>query len=146
MEMDPKTKNETLLSQWKTCVDMANSVSQRRDTMNNLFVTLNTAIVAAVAFVWEIKSLLLLLAGIAVCILWLLFIRNYKKLNEAKFQIIDELERSLPYKPYTVEWDKLQAGKNKYIEGTKLENYLPIVFIVLYCCAGMVLFANNYNC
>ena len=30
---------ELLLNQWQTCVDMANSVSQRRDNMNNIFIT-----------------------------------------------------------------------------------------------------------
>ena len=27
-------KDELLLAQWQTCVEMANSISQRRDTMN----------------------------------------------------------------------------------------------------------------
>ena len=36
-----ETENqEALLAQWQTCVEMANAVSERRDTMNNLFVTL----------------------------------------------------------------------------------------------------------
>lgn len=38
---------ELLLNQWQTCVDMANSVSQRRDNMNNIFITLNLAIMAS---------------------------------------------------------------------------------------------------
>ena len=29
-------KTEIILAQWQTCVEMANSVSQRRDTMNNI--------------------------------------------------------------------------------------------------------------
>lgn len=41
-------KTEIVLARWQTCVEMANSVSQRRDTMNNIFVTLNLAIVAEV--------------------------------------------------------------------------------------------------
>ena len=55
-----ESKDELLLTQWQTCVEMANSISQRRDTMNNIFVTLNLAIIAAVSVVWDIKSLLLL--------------------------------------------------------------------------------------
>ena len=47
MRMEDK---EVLLSQWQTCVEMANSVSQRRDSMNNLFVTLNIALLAAKSF------------------------------------------------------------------------------------------------
>lgn len=41
---------EALLSQWQTCVEMANSVSQRRDSMNNLFSpTSKRAIIVAIA-------------------------------------------------------------------------------------------------
>lgn len=61
---------------------MANSVSQRRDNMNNIFITLNLAIMAAVSITWDIKSLFILIAGITICILWMLNIRNYK-LKEA---------------------------------------------------------------
>ena len=32
-----------IIGQWQTCVEMANSVSQRRDIMNNTFITVNLA-------------------------------------------------------------------------------------------------------
>ena len=69
---------ELLLNQWQTCVDMANSVSQRRDNMNNIFITLNLAIMAAVSITWDIKSLFILITGITICILWMqiMFKRN----------------------------------------------------------------------
>ena len=57
-------KIDILLAQWQTCVEMANCVSQRRDMMNNIFVTLNLAIVAAVSLVCSFKSLFLLIAGL----------------------------------------------------------------------------------
>ena len=49
---------------WQTCVEMADSISHRRDTMNNLFVTLNIAIVAAISWMWDIKTAFLCLAGL----------------------------------------------------------------------------------
>ena len=127
-------KTEIILAQWQTCVEMANSVSQRRDVMNNIFVTLNLAIVAAVSITWDIKSLFILIAGIVVCSIWLLFIRNYKLLNEEKFNVINTLEMRLPVKPFNDEWNKLKSNK-KYKNSTKLENTLPIMFIVLYVIA-----------
>lgn len=133
-----ESKEESLLAQWQTCVEMANSVSQRRDTMNNIFVTLNLAIMAAVSVVWDIKSLLLLIAGIVVCIVWTLFIRNYKLLNAAKFEVIKEIEKKLPSQPFNDEWNKLKGNK-KYRDGTKLERLLPIMFIVLYVVATVVI-------
>lgn len=127
-------KTEIILAQWQTCVEMANSVSQRRDTMNNIFVTLNLAIIAAVSITWDLKSLFILAAGIVICIIWILFIRNYKLLNTEKFNVINDIEKKLPIKPFNDEWKKLKSNK-KYRDSTKLENTLPIMFIVLYVVA-----------
>ncbi|MSS37637.1 RipA family octameric membrane protein [Clostridium porci] len=127
-------KIEIILAQWQTCVEMANSISQRRDTMNNIFVTLNVAIIAAVSITWNIKSLFILIAGIVVCVIWLLFIRNYKLLNTEKFHVINSIEKNLPVQPFNDEWEKLKNNK-KYTDGTKLEKTLPIMFIILYIVA-----------
>lgn len=132
------SKDELLLAQWQTCVEMANSISQRRDAMNNVFVTLNLAIMAAVSIVWDIKSILILVAGIVVCVLWILFIRNYKQLNSAKFDVINKIEKELPCQPFCDEWEKLKINK-KYMDGTKLEKALPIMFIVLYVVTAIII-------
>lgn len=124
-------KSEIILAQWQTCVEMANSVSQRRDSMNNIFITLNLAILATISISWNIKSIFLLLSGIAFCGVWLLFIKNYKLLNCEKFKVIDSLESQLPTHPFREEWDKLQKVK-KYMDGTFLEKVLPITFICIY--------------
>ena len=125
---------ELLLNQWQTCVDMANSVSQRRDNMNNIFITLNLAIMAAASITWDIKSLFILIAGIAICILWILNIRNYKLLNTAKFNVINSIEEKLPSAPFKDEWQFLKNSK-KYMDSTTLERILPITFIILYIAA-----------
>ena len=137
-------KTEIVLAQWQTCVEMANSVSQRRDTMNNIFVTLNLAIIAAVSINWDIKSLFILAAGIVVCVIWLLFIRNYKLLNAEKFNVINEIEKKLPVKPFNDEWKKLERNK-KYEDSTKLEKTLPIMFIVLYVIAIITIVAIKFR-
>lgn len=125
---------ELLLNQWQTCVDMANSVSQRRDNMNNIFITLNLAIMAAVSITWDIESLFILIAGITICILWMLNIRNYKLLNTAKFNVINSIEEKLPSAPFKDEWQFLKNSK-KYMDSTTLERILPITFIILYIAA-----------
>lgn len=137
-------KTEIVLVQWQTCVEMANSVSQRRDTMNNIFVTLNLAIIATISINWDIKSLFILAAGIVVCVIWLLFIRNYKLLNAEKFNVINEIEKKLPVKPFNDEWKKLERNK-KYKDSTKLEKTLPIMFIVLYAIAIITIVAIKFR-
>lgn len=64
-------KTEVILAQWQTCVEMANSVSQRRDAMNNIFITLNLAILTAISITWDIKSVFILIAGIVICCIWI---------------------------------------------------------------------------
>ena len=131
VEIGTDKSEETLLTQWQTCVEMANTVSQRRDAMNNLFVTLNLAIVAAASFIWDAKTIMLLVSGIIVCVVWIFFIRNFRELNRAKFEVINKLEQSLPVSAFSDEWQSLKKSK-KYIEGTKLEKVLPYAFCVLY--------------
>ena len=108
-----ETENqEALLAQWQTCVEMANAVSERRDTMNNLFVTLNLAIIAAISFMWDTKTLALLIAGIIVCAVWILFIRNFRELNKAKFDVINKIESLLPVSVFDDEWTYLRKAKS----------------------------------
>ncbi len=140
---DTDDKTEIILAQWQTCVEMANSVSQRRDTMNNIFITLNLAIIAAVSITWDIKSLFILVAGIVVCTIWMLFIRNYKLLNTEKFNVINSIENKLPVKPFNDEWKKLKNNK-KYKGSTKLEKTLPIMFMLLYLIAIITIIFLKY--
>lgn len=133
---------ELILAQWQTCVEMANTVSQRRDAMNNIFITLNLAIITAVSVTWELKSLLVLTAGIVTCVLWHFFIRNYKELNTEKFRVINTLEGKLPVKPFHDEWKRLK-GNEKYMDGTKLEMALPIAFAIIYIVAIILILAQK---
>lgn len=139
-----ESKAEILLAQWQTCVEMANAVSSRRDTMNNLFVTLNLAIIAAISFLWDIKTLALSGAGLMICVIWILFIKNFKELNSEKYKIINEMEMKLPIQAFKKEWTNLQANK-KYIEGTKLEIALPLLLCVIYVAVITALLITHFN-
>lgn len=137
-------KTNIILSQWQTCVEMANSVSQRRDTMNNIFVTLNLAIITTVSLTWDVKTIFILIAGIVICNIWMLFIRNYKLLNTAKFNVINDIENRLPVRPFNDEWEELKNNK-KYSDCTKLEKTLPIMFIILYIIAIIAIVIVKYK-
>lgn len=58
----------------------------------------------------------------------------YKLLNTEKFNVINEIEKKLPVKPFNDEWKKLERNK-QYKDSTRLEKTLPIMFIVLYVIA-----------
>lgn len=140
--MEQEDKKQDVLAIWQTCVEMANGVSQRRDTMNNLFVTLNIAVIAAVSWMWDVKTVFLCVAGLVICVVWLLYINNFKRLNTAKFRVIYDLEERLGVAPFKDEWDILKKTK-RYLEGTKLERILPIAFAVGYAVVFVILICTK---
>lgn len=123
--------NTVVLEQWKTCVEMANSNTEKRTNSNNIFITINAAILAIISFSLDYKSIILSIVGIAVCVVWVFSIESYKKLSSVKYHIVNEIEEQLPLKPFTYEWDTLNSEK-KYPGLTKIEKVLPWLFIILY--------------
>ena len=140
--MEQEDKDQDVLAIWQTCVEMANGVSQRRDTMNNLFVTLNIAVIAAVSWMWDVKTVFLCVAGLVICVVWLLYINNFKRLNAAKFRVIYDLEERLGVTQFKDEWDILKKTK-RYLEGTKLERILPIAFALGYAVVFVILICTK---
>ena len=140
--MEQEDKDQDVLAIWQTCVEMANGVNQRRDTMNNLFVTLNIAVIAAVSWMWDVKTVFLCVAGLVICVVWLLYINNFKRLNAAKFRVIYDLEERLGVTPFKDEWDILKKTK-RYLEGTKLERILPIAFALGYAVVFVILICTK---
>lgn len=123
--------NTAVLEQWKTCVEMANCNSEKRNNSNNIFITINVAVLAVISFSIDYKSLILSWAGICICILWLYTLNSYNKLSTVKYAIIKEIEDKLPLAPFSHEWKELKE-KKKYIKLTTFEKIIPILFICLY--------------
>jgi hypothetical protein len=68
-------------------------------------------------------------------------LRSYRQLNTAKYQVIGEFEKRLPASPYwSAEWKALGEGKDlmKYIPLTYAENWVPIVFALLYTILAVI--------
>ena len=128
----PKDSREEslILQQWQTCVEAANAISQRRDVINGVFVTLCLAVVTGAGAFWGVRAIFLLVAGIAICVAWLLYISSLKTLNSVKYKFIGEMESCLPFQPFTDEWKQLQ--KKRYVRGTTVERVLPISFLILF--------------
>lgn len=122
---------EHLLEQWSKCVEMANNCSDKRIAANNAYMTVDSALLAVATFNSDWKNCLIAAVGIVVSILWILSIKNYRLLNQAKYEVINAMEEKLPAAPFTEEWSILEKDK-KYSILTNNEKYLPIMFIVLF--------------
>jgi hypothetical protein len=135
-------ERETILEQYKIYVEMADRISGRRSLTNTFFLTLNTAIFAAIGALWKERSgtttwLLVfpLLALIVQCGAWYFLVRSYRQLNSAKYTVIGALEERLPASPYwKAEWRALGEGRDKakYWPMTHLEQWIPVIFAATY--------------
>lgn len=76
--MENGREEQDILQIWQTCVEMTNSVTQRRETMNSLFVTINLAVIAAVSWMWDIRTACLCAAGLVLRVVWLLYIQLFQ--------------------------------------------------------------------
>lgn len=117
-------------------------MSQRRDAVNGLFVTLCVAVLTGVTALGEQKALPLLVAGEAISIVWLLYINSFKALNTAKFDVINQIEGQFQVRPFGREWEILQHDESHYLKETTIERLIAIVFIILYCFLMLGVFFN----
>ena len=127
----------TVLDQWKTCVDMANNNTEKRSDSNNIYITINAALLAVISFSLDIKSIILAVVGIVICALWIKTIKSYKTLSTVKYCIVNEIEKKLPLRPYTYEWGKLEK-EYKYSKLTSIEKAIPWLFIVLFSVSFLI--------
>lgn len=155
---------------YKLAVEMADRTSARRAGANGFFFTLHAALAAFVGIVSSAKTLpvkgtlpevdslgliLTSLAGIVLSLTWWALLRYYRRLNGAKFDVINQMEAALPEQPYTKEWSILhpeeQADdahqersrwtkwwrKNRHREASLVEQIVPFVFATIYAVLGL---------
>lgn len=137
-----------ILDIYKLAVEMADRVSARRAVANAFFLTVNTTLVAVVGLSTTqpdsaLRFTAVCLAGVAVSACWWLLLRVYRRLNSAKFAVINQIEAEhLPVKPYTDEWAELMPDDEATTRRARLgmnfrelggvERIVPIVFGLLY--------------
>jgi hypothetical protein len=159
----PEKDTATILSLYNTAVEMADRTSARRAGANSFFLTLNTALAAVVGIVSSARKtpphgnlptydafglVLTAAAGVVLALTWRALLRYYRRLNGAKFDVINKIEEMLPVKPYTDEWAILhpppEEGKMPskwrrwwrrkvhHREATVVEQVVPLVFVAIY--------------
>ena len=127
------------LELYKTMVEMADRISQRRQAANSFYLSINTLLIGGSAltgtFATSLKQAVLIsVVGLLVCKYWNRSILSYKTLNTAKFGVINDIETRLIEQPFTKEWSALDPdgdGKkhNSFYETEKL---VPRLFVGLY--------------
>lgn len=127
---------------YKIYLKMADKISERRQSANSFFLTINTAIVGLVSYLQigqtekagSIFYLVIGVAGMIICYSWYRLILSYKHINSGKFKVLHLIEQNLPLAPYDTEWEMLGRGEDskKYLPFTHIEIFVPWVFLGLH--------------
>jgi len=112
-----------LFEQYKLYVESAEKISDRRQSANNYFITINTALVALIGLSFRViisdnlkwVRALVALVGIIICVIFWFLLRSYRQLNSGKFKVIQEIEQKLPIALYGYEWEISKQGKDKRV-------------------------------
>lgn len=132
--------------EYKFFAQSTQHLSERRHAATQIFLSVNTAIFALVAFRLKIvdlegwfplvSTLPLFVVGALVCLVWHQLIKHYKSLIGWRYQQLMKMERAMPesHQMYLKEWEQFfrpQEEKEKF-GFSLLEVWLPRLFIVLY--------------
>ncbi len=139
--------------EYKLFVEDTARFTDRRQTVNNTYVAVNSIVLTAITFLakdvnsttplWQFFTVMLVLsAGIFICLQWERLIYTYKKLCGLRFRELREMEeihKELGFHGMYHKEDELypRDKNNKMIRGKGLnisdrERWLPWVFIVMY--------------
>ena len=138
-ERETAAQDKDVLEIYKMLVEMADRVSERRQSANAFYLSVNTAIIGGAAYLSQsafghFGTFAVSAAGIAICFLWVRSVVSYKSLNAAKSQVNTALEDRLPVSPYKDEWAILDVdgdGK-RHKPFHKTEVLVPIVFMFVH--------------
>lgn len=138
--------NKILLDIYKMYVEMSDRVSTRRANANKYLLTTNTFLFSLFGiattlegFTKELWVYIVPSVGILICLTWYILIESYSNLNSAKFKVIHDLEKKLPYRVFYDEWQHIKEEKsNKYNRITKVEPLIPLIFMMLYAVLAVI--------
>lgn len=136
-----------LLEQYKMFLQTSEDLVSRRQNVNNFYISINSALIAAFGVIWALNILPLykfftgILLSVVGCILsvsWIKLLASYGDLNSSKMKIISHIEKQLPASLYDAEWAALsdKLNKRKYVSFTNSEKRVPALFIAVYLCVA----------
>lgn len=130
--------------QYKLYIEGIEKISDRRDSANRYFITLNSSIFVlaglVIQYTHDNQKLFLIglcILGLATSVIFWFLINAYKQLNTGKFAMVHKIEEKLPLKLYKDEWKILGEGKSKkkYYPFSHIERLIPLLLGICYLSA-----------
>ena len=131
-------ENQNHLELYKLMVESSENLVQRRQNVSSFYSAAIGTLIAIAGILFKTELVEgsaifvlygLLAVGLFLCISWRSLLSNYGKLNGAKFDVIQRLEKELDAMVFEAEWNAM--SKKKYKSFTKTEMKVPTIFLIL---------------
>lgn len=142
-----------LLEQYKIFLNTSEALVERRQSVNNFYISINTVIISLAGSIVAINidfkykmiiGIIVAFLGFILSISWMNILVSYGNLNSSKMKIISLIEKYLPASLYDTEWEALSDRLNnkKYISFTDNEKFIPKIFVQIYL--GIIIIFTIY--
>lgn len=140
MENQNNEKNY-LLEQYKSYMVNLNEIGNQHSQTRAFYVSIISALLVFLSYTGSQKAFAIsitgqfavALLGTILCVAWYIHTLSYGKLFFAKFFILKEMEKGLPFQIFEKEWEKLEDIKFKQF--MKIESFVSLAvaipFIIL---------------
>ena len=141
-------KIQSLLTQYKLYVQMADKINQRREGANRFYVTIITSPGLVLLIATQINPnetlpmsmpIFIGVIGIMLSLFWYGSIDSYKEVSKIKLDVIIDIEKCLPHKGFKIEKDKLTCRKQadttigeKAIPWLSAASYALLIFYTIF--------------
>lgn len=115
---------------YQTYVETITANEHRRQNASTIYLSLVSALVAFSGSKYSIDPLYIVGPIALVAFIWMLTIRYFRHLAQAKFSIISEIENDWAVKPFSREWEVYKANKTWRVGLTQIEFLVPTLILI----------------
>ena len=101
------------------------ATENRRQQASTIYLGIIVAVFTAAGAVGDMPSVLPAVATLCTSIIWLVTVRYFRRLAQAKFAVIKRLESDLPFAPFELEWQEVVPKRKLKVGLTQIEMIAP---------------------
>ena len=133
----PEPPNPQVIEQYKAKLTDLGNLGTRQTAMTTYYVSILSALLGVFAFkdraLAEIDPAIVLaiaVPGVLVSLLWYSGVAFFRNLFRAKLQVMEEMEKVLPFQTFSAEFAKMKAsGRASWLWW---ERFAPLIFAALF--------------
>lgn len=126
------TDKEEKLELYKVMITTVIANEQRRQQAITIYLSLISVAIASLGAIKGIDPIFIIVPAMVISLVWLRTIVYFRKLAQAKFKLIHEIEMDFSIQIFKKEWDYFKRKQSIFDTGlTYIEMFIPLAITIL---------------